>query len=275
MPSILLLSRLRRLALATLLGTAVAAAAVHAAVPAAGDTIDMSVAVGKALSDALDLMAAGKLDEAAAALQALRAGGLNDYETSRVLQQLVNLDINRNDTAAALADSEALLATASLSAGERTSATLLLGKLYLQAEDWSRGIAALQQVNDSQGGTVMETLYLLGFGHYRTQQPAQAIGFLEQAVQVGGSQAGEPHYSLLGVLYVNAKDYPKAVAAYENLFAAVPAPTQAESYASTLAQLYVQTGDTAKARARLEQLITDFPGSARLGDYRSRLAALR
>lgn len=260
---------------AALLSVTLAATALQAAAPPEGDTIDMSVAVGTALSEALDLMAAGNLEEAAAALQTLRAGGLNDYETSRVLQQLVNLAINRNDTAAALADSEALLATASLSADERTASTLLLGKLYLQAEDWSKGIAALQQVNDSQGGTVMETLYLLGFGHYRAQQPAEAISFLEQAVQVGGSQAGEPHFSLLGVLYVNAKDYAKAVAAYENLFAAVPAPTQAESYSSTLAQLYVQTGDTAKARTTLERLIATFPGSARLNDYRARLAALR
>lgn len=254
------------------------AAAMHLPTVQAGepaDTIDMSVAVGKALTDALDLMDAGKLDEASAAFQALRAQSLNDYEASRVLLQMVNLDITRNDHQAAITDSEALLATQSLTDAERASASLMLGKLYLQVENWNKGIETLVKVNEAQGGSSMETLYLLGFGHYRLQQNAQAVQYLEQAATVGGAQAGEPIYSLLGVLYVNDKNYPKAIEAYEKLFSAVANPTQAESYYSTLAQLYVQANNKVQAKATLEKLIAQFPNSPKLAEYQTRLAAVR
>lgn len=256
-----------------LLATTAMPLAALAAEPAAANTIDMSVQVGQALTGALDLMGAGKLDEAAAALQKLRESPLNDYELSRVLQQAVNLAITQGRHADAVRDSEALLQTGSLSDAERSSATLMLGKLYLQLENWSKGVEVLLQANELQPGN-QETLYLLGFGHYRLQQGAQAVQWLEQAVAVNAAQAGEPVYSLLGVLYVETKDYAQAIATYEVLVSSTPAPVQAESYRSTLAQLYVQTGDKGKARSTLQLLIDNYPASARLNDYRQRLAAL-
>ena len=257
-----------------LLGAQIFTLPLHAAEPAPANTIDMSVQVGQALSGALDLMSAGKLDEAAAALQQLRQSPLNDYELSRVLQQSVNLAITQARHQDAVNDSEALLETSSLSDSERTSATLMLGKLYLQLENWSKGVEALLQANERQPGNT-ETLYLLGFGHYRLQQPAMAIQWLEQAVAVNAAQAGEPVYSLLGVLYVDTKDYAKAVTTYETLVNSTPAPVQAESYHSTLAQLYVQTGNNGKARSTLQLLIDNYPASGRSADYRQRLAALK
>lgn len=245
-----------------------------AAEPSAANTIDMSVQVGQALTTALDLMSTGKLDEAATALQQLRESPLNDYELSRVLQQAVNLDITQGRHQDAVRDSEALLQTSSLSDSERTSTALMLGKLYLQLEDWSKGVEVLLQANERQPGNA-ETLYLLGFGHYRLQQPAMAIQWLEQAVAINAAQAGEPVYSLLGVLYVDTKDYAKAVATYETLVNSTPAPVQAESYHSTLAQLYVQTGNSGKARSTLQLLIDKYPASSRSTDYQQRLAAIK
>lgn len=238
------------------------------------DTIDMSVQVGQALTAALDLLDAGKPAEAAAALRRLREQPLNDYEASRILLQVVNLDIRMNNHQAAITDSEALLQTQTLSDAERTGATLMLGKLYLQLEDWSKGVETLLQANERQPNN-QETLYLLGFGHYRLQQLELAVQFLEQARAVNAAQAGEPIYSLLGVLYVNAKNNPKAVETYEALINTVPNAVQAESYHSTLAQLYVQAGNTVQAKATLEQLISRFPDSAKLDDYKQRLAGLR
>ena len=149
----------------------------------------------------------------------------------------------------------------------------MLGKLNLQVENWSRAIEALLQANERQPGN-QETLYLIGFAYYRLQQPELAVQFLEQARAVNPSQAGEPIYSLLGVLYVNAKNNPKAVETYEALINTVPNAVQAESYQSTLAQLYVQAGNNSQAKATLELLISKFPNSAKLNDYRQRLNAL-
>jgi tetratricopeptide (TPR) repeat protein len=238
------------------------------------DTIDMSVHVGQALTAALDLLDAGKPAEAAAALQRLREQPLNDYEASCILLQAVNIDIRMNNHQAAITNSELLLQTQALSDAERTNATLMLGKLNLQLENWSKGIEALLQANERQPDN-QETLYLSGFAYYRLQQPELAVQFLEQARDVNPSQAGEPIYSLLGVLYVNAKNYPKALETYETLTSAVPDSVQIESYQSTLAQLYAQAGDREKAKAALQLLIEKFPGSAKLNDYRQRLALLK
>lgn len=266
-----------RLQLSVLVAAVLAAAysslPLLAAEPQLTDSIDMSVQVGQALSAALDLMDAGKHEEAAAALQKLRQQALNDYEASRILLQAVNLDITMGNHQAAITNSEALLQTQTLSDAERTSATLMLGKLNLQLENWSKGIEALLQANERQPGN-QETLYLIGFAYYRLQQSEPAVQFLEQARAVNPSQAGEPIYSLLGVLYVNAKNNPKAVETYEALISTVPNAVQAESYQSTLAQLYVQAGNNSQAKATLELLISKFPNSAKLKDYQQRLAAL-
>lgn len=256
-----------------LLGTPLTALPLMAAEPELTDSIDMSVSVGQAFTAALDLMAAGKSEEAAAALQQLRQQPLNDYEASRILLQAVNLDIMMGNHQAAIANSEALLQTNSLSDAERTSATLMLGKLYLQVENWNKGVELLLQINEQQPDN-QETLYLIGFAHYRLQQPELAVQFLEQARAVDAAQAGEPIYSLLGMLYVNAKNYPKALDTYEALTSLVPNAVQAESYLSTLASLYAQAGNNAKAKTTLELLIGKYPASAKLGDYKQRLAAL-
>jgi tetratricopeptide (TPR) repeat protein len=258
-------------ALLSVLSTTPAAAAE----PPPAETIEMSVAVGQALSEVLTLTDAGQLEAAHAALQALRQQPLNDYERTRILQQAINLDIMLGRHAQAILDHEALLQQTNLTDAERSNAQLMLGKLHLQEEQWSEGIESLLAVNESQQSSSMETLYLLGVGHYRSQQPALAIQYLEQAIAVGGAQAGEPHYSLLGVLQVEAKNYSGAIATYEALFDAVATPAQAESYYSTLAQLYVQAGEHGKARATLEQLLTRFPDSAKRAEYQTRLAASR
>ena len=258
---------------AAVLAAAYSSLPLLAAEPQLTDSIDMSVQVGQALSAALDLMDAGKHEEAAAALQKLREQALNDYEASRILLQAVNLDITMGNHQAAISNSEALLQTQTLSDAERTSATLMLGKLHLQLENWGKGVDILLQANERQPNN-QETLYLIGFAYYRLQQPELAVQFLEQARAVNPSQAGEPIYSLLGVLYVNAKNNPKAVETYEALINTVPNAVQAESYQSTLAQLYVQAGNNSQAKATLELLISKFPNSAKLNDYRQRLNAL-
>lgn len=245
-----------------------------AAEPPAIVDIDMSVQVGQALTAAFGLMDAGKPDEAAAALQRLRAAGLNNYEMSRVLLQTVNLYVTMGKHQEAIIDSETLLQTQALSEAERTSAIFMLGKLYLQVEDWNKGLEYLRQANELQGNNNQETLYLIGFAYYQLQQVESARQFLEQALAVDEASAGEPIYSLLGVLYVDAKNYPKALATYEKLVIAIPDAVQAESYYSTLSQLYVQAGNNSRAKATLQLLISTFPDSPKLTDYRQRLALL-
>jgi tetratricopeptide (TPR) repeat protein len=260
--------------LSALLGSGLFSPLALAAEPEFVDPIDMSVAVGQALKAAIDLKEAGKFDEAAAAIARLRTQPLTDYETTQVLLQAVNLDITTNNYVAAITDSEALLLTQALSASARASTAFTLSKLYLQQENWNKALPLLQQINTGQGSNNQETLYLLGFGYYRSKQPELATQYLLQAQAVAGAQVQEPLYSLLGMLYTEAKLYDKALTTYEKLLSALPDAVQAESYNSTLAQLYVHAGDNSQAKATLQLLISKYPNSAKLSDYQKRLAAL-
>lgn len=263
------------ISLAALLSVPAAFSPVLAAEPAPSDTIDMSVAVGQSLSEIMELMGAGRLDEANAKMQQLRQQPLNDYEQLRVLQQAINLDITAGNYQQAIADHEELLQKPNLSAADRQATTIMLGKLQLQVEDWTRGIETLLPVNLAQGGSSMEIQYLIAFGYYRAQLPALALEYVQKAIATGGAKAGEAEYSLLGRLYVESRDYPNAITAYEKVFEAVPNPAQAESYYSTLAQLYLQNDDKDKGRAMLEKLIATYPNSAKVGEYKTRLASIK
>lgn len=254
------------------------ALSVLAAEPAGGNTIDMSAELGQVFVRVIELMGEGKLDEAETTMQQLREklqqGQLTDYEASRILQLAVNLNITQGKHLEAIQDSEALLQTQSLTDAERINARTMLAKLNLQLENWDKALEQLRLVNDVQGGRNQETLYLLGLANYRLQQTEQAVQYLEQAIAIDAAKAGEPVYSLLGVIYVDAKDYPRATTTYETLLRNIPQPVQGESYHSTLAQLYVQAGDSSQARTTLELLISKYPNSPRLSDYQKRLAAL-
>ncbi|MEY4641383.1 MAG: Tetratrico peptide repeat [Pseudomonadota bacterium] len=228
---------------ARLMRAAVVAAVLQASLtlaaepPAIEETIDMSVAVGNGLSEVMGLMDARQFAEAEAALQRLRAMTLNDYEKSRVLQTSAQLNLAAQQYPEAIADYEAILQTENLPEAERVATIDVLGQVHLQVQDWDSALGYLLDLNQSQGGSNMETLFRIAFSYSQLGKPAEAIPYMEQAIVQGGAGAGEAYYSNMATLYMAVKD-------------------------------------DAHARATLEQLIQKFPDSANRASYQQNLDIL-
>jgi tetratricopeptide (TPR) repeat protein len=159
-------------------------------------------------------------------------------------------------------------------AADRLEALDVTAQLYLELADWTKGLEYLLQVNGLQGGRNMETLFRIAFSYSQLRQIAQAIPYMEQALAVGGEQAGETYYSNMAVLYVQAERYDEAIETYVKLLDVAPNTVNREAVSAELAALYIKVGNEARAKITLEGLIRAFPSSPRRADYMQSLAAL-
>jgi tetratricopeptide (TPR) repeat protein len=159
-------------------------------------------------------------------------------------------------------------------AADRLAALDVMAQLYLELADWTKALEYLLQVNGAQGGRNMETLFRIAFANSQLGQVAHAIPYMEQALAVGGEQAGETYYNNLAVLYTQAQRYDNAIETYVRLLEIAPDTANREAVSAELAALYIKVGHEARAKITLEGLIRAFPSSPRRADYLQSLAAL-
>jgi tetratricopeptide (TPR) repeat protein len=101
---------------------------------------------------------------------------------------------------------------------------------YLKAAE-SFKLAIIEDPNDK------EAIQLLGLSYYRAGRPAEAIPYLEQ-VQGWYPQANVDASYVLGVAYIQAKDYPNSRKAFAKMFDV--APDSGASYLLTARMLFRQ-----------------------------------
>lgn len=226
-------------ALAALLTVELASAPVFAAEPpASAETIDMSVEVGRNLGEVVNLMDAGKFAEASVAMQTLRElsaqGRMNDYEELRMLQTAAQLNTAMQQYGEAIADYAAILQKENVPEAERIASADMAGQLYLQLQDWDKGLEYLLDVNARQDGTSMETLFRIAFAYHQLGKVTDAIPYMEQALVVGGDRAGEVYYSNMATLYMAADSHAKAKATLEALIQKFPDSADLSSHQQNL-----------------------------------------
>jgi len=110
------------------------------------------------------------------------------------------------------------------------------GVTYYKKSDFMNAIASLkkaQQESPDDG----EAVQLLGLSYYLSGHPAEAIGPLEQ-VQTWFPIANVDAAYILGICYIQTKDYPRARTAFAKMFGV--APDSAASYLFTARMLLRQ-----------------------------------
>ncbi len=206
--------------------------------PASAETIDMSVEVGRNLGEVVNLMDAGKFAEASAAMQTLRdlssQERMNDYEELRMLQTAAQLNTAMQQYREAIADYAVILQMDAVSEAERLATADMIGQLYLQLQDWDKGLEYLVDVNTRQGGTSMETLFRIAFAYHQLGKVADAIPYMEQALVIGGDRAGEVYYSNMATLYMAVDSHAKAKATLEALIQKFPDSANRSSHQQNL-----------------------------------------
>jgi tetratricopeptide (TPR) repeat protein len=111
-----------------------------------------------------------------------------------------------------------------------------LGAAYYRKGDYANAIASLKKAIEENGAD-SEAVQLLGLSYYLAQKPAEAIPELEK-VQTWYASANIDAAYILGICYIQTKDYPKARAAFAKMFE-VPSDSAA-SYLFTARMLLRQ-----------------------------------
>ena len=122
-----------------------------------------------------------------------------------------------------------------------------LGAAYYKKGDYVSAIASLKKAQEENPGD-NEAVQLLGLSYYLAGRPADAIPELEK-VQTWFASANVDASYILGICYIQTKDYPKARKAFAKMFD-VPAESAA-SYLFTARMLLRQDfGPVAEEYAR-------------------------
>jgi len=111
-----------------------------------------------------------------------------------------------------------------------------LGAAYYRKGDYANAITSLKKALEENAGD-NEAVQLLGLSYYLSQRPTEAIPELER-VQTWYASANVDAAYILGICYIQTKDYPKARAAFAKMFD-VPADS-ASSYLFTARMLLRQ-----------------------------------
>ncbi len=116
---------------------------------------------------------------------------------------------------------------------------LELGTAYYKKSDYVKAIASLKKATASDPDN-SEAAQLLGLSYYLNGYPAEAIPLLEK-VQTWFPRANVDAAYILGICYIQTKDYPQARRAFAKMFD-VP-PDSAASYLFTARMLFRQEFD--------------------------------
>jgi tetratricopeptide (TPR) repeat protein len=116
---------------------------------------------------------------------------------------------------------------------------LELGTAYYKKSDYVKAIRSLKTAVATDP-TNSEATQLLGLSYYLNGYPAQAIPLLEK-VQTWFSRANVDAAYILGICYIQTKDYPQARRAFARMFDAPP--DSAASYLFTARMLFRQEFD--------------------------------
>jgi len=245
--------------------------------PALADSAEMSMPVATRLNEVIAVMDAGNPDVAAAAMMTLREelfDNMTEYEKLVTLQTSAILNTTLLKYPEAIADHEALLQLPLLTETQRLATTNLVAQLYLQLQDWNKGVEYLLSVNEMQGASDRETLFRIAFAYSQLGQAAAAIPYMEQALAVGGEQTPEDYYRNMATLYIQTQQPADAIATYEKLLEIFPDVADRERVLANVAALYIDLGNNAKAASLLRELIREFPTSSQMPTYRQSLNAL-
>lgn len=134
-----------------------------------------------------------------------------------------------------------------------------LGTAYYAKGDYQQAIAALKKALDEDKDD-REATQLLGLSSYLAGRPAEAIPYLEK-VQSWFPRANVDASYILGICYIQSKDYPKARAAFARMFD-VPLDSAA-SYLFTARMLLRQEFDPVAEEYALKAATIDpkLPGA--------------
>jgi tetratricopeptide (TPR) repeat protein len=183
--------------------------------------------VGRALSNVIELLNGKKYDEAIAALDPMLTADamkqMTPFEISRLYQLSFNLNMQKENYAAAQADIQAAIESGGLNARELSQMSYQNAQLHLQMEDYAKAADSLElwlaqqnanPVTDAEPN--LGAYYLLAASYYYQDRFDDARDHMETLFSMPGEKQ-EGWYSLMASLYLKNEDYARAKPVVEKM----------------------------------------------------------
>ncbi len=173
----------------------------------------------------------------------------NAYELALTQQALAYAHLARKDYSEAILAIEAALAKDSLPSEVCQSLYYNLAQVYIQTENYSKGLKALDQWFARERDPPADAYYLAAIAHHRLNRPDAAIGALQRAIAKTGKPK-EEWSQLLLALYFESQRYAEAIPILKEMLAARP---HDKDYWHYLTDVQLQIKREPEALATLKQ----------------------
>jgi tetratricopeptide (TPR) repeat protein len=176
---------------------------------------------------------------------------LNSYETAQMWNFYAFIAFEQDDYPAAITAYENVLMQLELPIGLEQTTMYSLATLYVQQEEYQKGLDLLETWMATQATPSADSYILKAQVHYQLEQFALGIEPVLQALQIAEEQGRDPQegwYQLLNVFYFELENYPKVM---ETLITLAEGWTKRD-YLIQLAGIYGQEGQDQNTLALFE-----------------------
>ena len=181
----------------------------------------IDVATAKALNAAVDALNMGKYDEARAALAPLKIDRLSPYERSRLEQILANIAaaLEKYDEARVHVDNA--IRAGGLNEQETSELRFQIAQLFMAEGKWKEGAASLEEWFKTAPSPNSAAYYLLAAAYYQSEDYDRALAPAKRAVELM-SAPQESWITMLLSLYMQREEFKDAIPLLVRLIALAP-----------------------------------------------------
>ena len=205
----------------------------------------IDAATGKVLNEAIEALNAESYDAAREAISRLNLERLSPYERSRVEQILASIDYNQEDYTSAQEHLREAINAGGLNELELTEVRYQIAQMYMAAQSWAEGAAALEEWLATAQKPNSAAYYLLAVAYYQLEDYERALPPAQKAVELTVNPQ-ESWLQLVLALRLQRDQYAEAVPLLEKLIAQKP---DNKTYWLQLSSVYGQLEDYPRALA--------------------------
>lgn len=205
----------------------------------------IDVATGKILNRAIEALNGDNFDAAREAINTLNLEKLSPYERSRVEQILATIDYHQEDYASAQGHLREAINAGGLNELELAQVRYQIAQMYMAAQKWAEGAAALEEWLATAQDPNSAAYYLLAVAYYQLEDYERALPPAQKAVELTENPQ-ESWLQLVLALRLQRNQYAEAVPLLEKLITQKP---DNKSYWLQLSSVYGQLEDYPRALA--------------------------
>lgn len=209
---------------------------------ASAQTFDPRTA--KRLEKVIEHLQADQFDEALSILEGINIGRQKAYGKATVYEMFAHVSVGKEDFAGAAKYFKQALESQGFEGDRQTRLRLQLGQIYMMLEQWDNAIAEITTYFKEIEEPAPDAYYRLAVAYYQKGEQDRAIKPARLAIKKSATPK-ESHMRLLLALYMEKKEYKRAIPLLERLVSNYPK----KAYWMQLSAVYNELGREVDALA--------------------------